>query len=286
LRRDCQKLIQQAIAPSTKKTYKRQVKKFQSFCRQLGAKTPKCFSDGTIELWIAQLYKEGLAQNSIACHLAALRYHCLKKDIQHHVDAPRVRLMLRGVKMKGRGNKAKAVVTSSHIRRLKGAAKRILHGSEYIRFLAMISLAFYGFLRPSEFCISGANHHLRWKSIKLGKRERSLRLHLKSFKHSSRPGLVTVPATTGPCCPVRCFKDYIKTWKSSDKDPLFNLTIPEFQDVLEQVATAAQIKSRLTPHCFRHGGASWAAKAGWADARIKAHGRWKSGAYRRYVSAL
>ena len=67
--------------------------------------------------------------------------------------------------------------------------------------------------------------------------------------------------------------------------PLFDVTLQEFRATLEDVRLAASIRTHLTPHCFRHGGATWAANQGWPDARIKAHGRWKSDAYKRYVHA-
>jgi hypothetical protein len=189
------------------------------------------------------------------------------------------------VKKNAPTNPAKTPATRSHIKRLAVAAKKILPRKEHSCFVAMITLAFYGFLRPSEFCISPANHHLRWKSVKLGKHRRSLRLTLNSYKHSSQPSTITVAATASSCCPVKKFLAYSKTQGSVKKQPLFDVSLADFQSTLKHVAAVAKIKSHLTPHSFRHGGATWAAKAGWPDARIRAHGRWKSDAYKRYVRA-
>ena len=34
---------------------------------------------------------------------------------------------------------------------------------------------------------------------------------------------------------------------------------------------------------LRRGGATWASLQGWSDSRIRAHGRWSSGAFKKYI---
>jgi site-specific recombinase XerD len=242
-------LLRQAINPATAKVYHGHFRKFQQFCRTIGTAAPACFIDNSAELWITSLHKEGLAHNTIAAHLSAVRYHCVCNNTPHCWDTPRIRLLLRGIK-KGRvASPPKPAVTMSHMRKLTEAATRVLSKAESCRFAAMIAIAFYGFLRPSEFCVSPARHHLRWKSVKLGNKHHSLRLTLRSFKHSSQPSTIFI-SKTGTCCPVKSFVAYRKFYRQSQDAPLFDVTIKEFQETLTHMAAVARIKSRLTPHCF------------------------------------
>jgi site-specific recombinase XerD len=277
--------MRKALAPSTAKIYDNQMKKLFHFCSELKATPPRCFRDDTVEMWIARLHKEGLAHNSISSHLSAVRNYYLRHNIRHRLDTPRIRLLLKGVKRSRPAGNTKTVITMSHMRRLSEAGRRILTKPEQCRFKSMISLAFYGFLRPSELCTSVANHHLRWGSVKLSKKHRSIKLTLKSFKHYDHPSSIKIQATTGPYCPVGNFLVYAKLGRRPSKEPLIDMTVAEFQETLSRVAVVAKIKSRITPHCFRHGGATWAAKSGWPDARIRAHGRWRSDAFKHYVGA-
>ena len=39
--------------------------------------------------------------------------------------------------------------------------------------------------------------------------------------------------------------------------------------MLAEMIQEARIKRKITPYCFRHGGASWANKKGWSISKIK-----------------
>jgi integrase len=191
-------------------------------------------------------------------------------------------MLIRGVKRGVTQNKQKPAVTISHLKRLSETAAKVLTKAKHCRFTAMVSIAFYGFLRPSELGVSPVGHHLRRSSVKLGSKGRSLRLALRTYKHSTQPKLIYV-GVARECCPVKSFKEYTKVWKQPTKAPLFDMSVQEFRETLAYTSAVAKIKTKLTPHCFRHGGATWAAKLGWSDAKIRAHGRWNSDAYKRYV---
>ena len=275
-----------SISPATSHIYKRCLSRYNQFVQLVG------YSSGTIDnklvrLWLAHLNKQGLAYGTICSHLSAIKHWCKKQDLHINLNSPRIALILKGIK-KTKGAalnmKKKGVATPSHIRRLWSTAS-ILGKSKH-RFRTMVVTAFYGFLRPSELCVSKAGHYLTQDSVKIGRNKHSISLTLRTFKHSTVAATIKLKKERSGCCPVATMEKYIRSvFPPEPKAPLFNLTTNEFRDELSRVCTAAKIRTKLTPHSFRHGGATWAASRGWPDSRIRAHGRWRSNAFLRYVRA-
>ena len=180
---------------------------------------------------------------------------------------------------------SRPAATLSHIIRLIKTAKACYHDKDYREIAAMITLAFFGFFRPSEYCITKANHNLRWKDVQFSRNKGSVKLSLRSYKHSRGQCKVYL-SKVKECCPVEHLRKYRETFALSHGEALFNVTAKELVAKLKSLSTYAKIKTHLTPHSFRHGGATWASHQGWPDARIKAHGRWRSDAHKHYVHAL
>lgn len=278
---DC--LLDKALASSTKKVYTNQVNKFIKFCTELKLGLPGGYRDGSVELWLSKLRKEGAAYSTIRSHLSALRHHCIRYDIEARLDSSRIRLLLKGIKRDSGEQASKAAVTISHLKRLIDTSRRILDLRRHTKFEAMATVAFFGFLRPSEFCVTKAGHYIKWKNVKFSKRGNDVKIALSSFKHSTVGGLIYLNSRESSICPVECLKRYRKKFEGAHGEALFEITLEEFQKTLEMVRKGAGIRTLLTPHCFRHGGATWAGKQGWTDARIRTHGRWKSDAFKKYV---
>ena len=279
-------IIDQALAPSTKKAYKRSMDLFQTFSASIGKSTQQCLKGKYIELWIAQLSSKGLHHNTIRSHLSAVKYHCTRYDIPHSLDSPRINLLLKGLAKSSTTTTASAAaVTTNHLKLLTKVSRALHNKKDHYQFIAMLAVAFYGFLRPSEYCITPSNHHLSWNDVQFSKKGKQARLSLRSFKHSKgKSTIVLHPAKI--CCPIYWLKRYRRLFAKCHRTPLFDITAKNFHGVLKNLCHTAKIKTKLTPHSFRHGGASWASKQGWPDARIKAHGRWRSDAYKRYVRAF
>lgn len=244
------------------------------------------FLPSTVEMWVASLTKAGLSYSSVMSHLSAIRFFCTSNSITPAFDTPKLKLMLKGVKRRTPVTVPKGVPTVSHLQRLAAAARRVLTTDACKTFIAMITMAFYGFLRPSEFCETSARHHLRVDSVSLNVSHSRLKLRFRSFKHSKGACKIYLDSVCdGSPCPVQAFRNYMNLLPASTSESLFPYTINQFRSMLQEVVETARIKTCISPHSFRHGGATWAAKQGWPDARIKAHGRWSSSAYHTYVRA-
>ena len=156
------------------------------------------------------------------------------------------------------------------------------------RFKAMVAVTFFGFLCPSKLCMTDAEHYLRVKDVRFSDiNQLHCRLKLRSSKHSW--GLAVVNFYNFPekkVKPVHLLRKYIKALgQVRRRAPLFAITARHFGKMAE-ITQEARIKRKITPHCFRHGGASWANEKGWSISKIKSHDRWKSSAYESYITAL
>ena len=264
-----------------------QVGRYTSFCGELGW---DIWTDlpASLEAWVASLSKQGLSHKTVLAHISALRHHAKIHCPLASLDSDRLRLMLRGLKSEGKGRTSlKTPAATRHLQRLEVAAEATLDRASASRFVAMLAVGFYGFLRPSELCVSPAGHFLRRKDVSVSTSGRKCTLRLRSFKHSANPAKVVIREVgdRGPL-PVDSLRAYLRTWQLDPAGPMFNVTTSDFRRDLEQVRLKARIKSKITPHSLRHGGASWAGARGWPDAKIKAHGRWNSDAYKTYVRGL
>jgi len=251
-----------ALASTTRKSYQNSVELFKSFCRSLNRKSKKVFRDDSIELWLTYLDRNSISYGRIRSHMSALRHFCTRRRISENMDTPQVKLILRGIRKKAKPRTKAAVVNVNHLKRLVTASKKFHSGKEHTKFAAMVSLAFYGFLRPSEYCKTSTGHALLWKNARFSKRFSKVRLQLNSFKHSQEARIVQVESQI-ICCPVNYLREYRAMFKSSHGSLLFDVTAKEFRNSLQSMCRVAKIKSRLTPHALRHGGASWAGKQGW-----------------------
>lgn len=286
LEADATKIIAKSVSPGTFKTYKQYERRYHQFCRLMKLPTHGSGCEESMILWITSLHKAKFSYGTILSHVAAVKHMFHRKGYPVVFQSERLRLLLKGLRPSDRTQKCKKVpVTRSHLKRLNQAAT-ILDSSTALRFRSMIALAFYGFLRPSEYCVTNRNHHIRVQDVKFARSKRKCWIYFRSFKHSSSPASIRLEdRVSEPLQPVALLCQYMEDiGHYRQDDPLFPVNGKEFSMVLKRVCHVARIKSRLTPHCFRHGGATWASKHGWSQTAIKAHGRWRSDAYNSYIS--
>ena len=286
LRKQTELFIDQALAPSTAKAYKRSVNLFRTFSSSLGKTVQQCLKRKYVELWLTQLASKDLQHNTIKSHLSALRHHCIRHNIPHSLHSPRLHLLLKGLaRCSTKTPTSAAAVSTKHLRSLARVSKALHSSKDHCQPMAMMAVAFYGFLRPSGYCVTPSAHYLKWNDVQFSNKERFVRLTFRSYKHSKAKSIIQLQSEK-TCCPIYWLKQYRKMFASCHSTPLFDMTANRFKVILSNLTDAAKIKTNLTPHSFRHGGASWASQQGWPDARIKAHGRWRSDAYKRYVRAF
>ena len=107
---------------------------------------------------------------------------------------------------------------------------------------SMRYISFYGFLRPSEYCVSSAGHEVKLKDTTLNK-------SLKTFKHSKSPEKIRIGKQRGKTCPVHCLHKYLKHVNKIKPDqPFFPLDYKSFLSEFSQMVQVLDLPSNLTPH--------------------------------------
>ena len=256
--------------------------KLTDFCSRLNISERRKFQLSTLEQWIASLYSDGMSHATILGHISAVKHHCMVNKLSHDLDSKRIRALMRGIKRSQPLPKEKKSVSLKQLVKLVKRSGDILPKKENLLFNAAVTLAFYGFLRPSEYTLSKAGHHLLRKQVVVGKR--TILMTLSSFKHAKSSAEIIVQATNDKACPYLHLRKYLDCYPASSEGALFTITHTDFRSMFNAVRDYCGL-SDITPHSLRHGGATWAGIQGWPNARIRAHGRWQSDAYKVYVKA-
>lgn len=276
--------MERSLAPATRTSYRRSVEKFRAFVEWMGVSDKDTFTAQTVEWWIAHLSLNNSSRGTIISHLSAIRHFCKAQGFHTSLESPKMKLMLRGLNRTGTTNKQPCLAVSCaelrkfcwHIGKLSVEGRRLV---------AMVTIAYYGFLRPSEYCLSPAGHSLRWKDVRFAKRGNAVQLRFDSFKHSRGPTCIVVRSMQGePTCPVKALRDYRNSLGAvGTYQPLFDRQVADFRKEFAHACALTGLRAGLTPHSLRRGGVTWASRIGWSDARIRAHGRWHSDAFKKYT---
>ena len=167
---------------------------------------------------------------------------------------------------------------------------------------AACCLAFFGFLRVSEFTVPSDNLcdkdcHLSMEDILIDSRDDPHLLKV-TIKQSSKtdPFRVSVDlylgATGATTCPVKGLLPYLAL-RGHCKEPVFiledgrYLTRQRLCSLLDSVLTKLHIDNqKYNTHSFRIGAATTAREANIPDALIQLMGRWKSNAANAYLTYI
>ena len=280
-----EELLESAVSQKTSNIYRRYFNAYTEFCTDLSLPVHGTCSAKSVELWVASLSKKGLSYGTIQSHLSALRHMSKRNSVQVICQSDQLEIALKGIKKKGVAPSSKHAVSVNEVEQLQHYAVRALPSYMCTMFQLMVSLAFYGFLRPSEYCVTSVNHHLKLGDVKLSKSKRVCFLRLRTYKHSVSPAIIRISNSWSTAYSItELMQQYLEQNSHRPKsEPLFDISLSQFRGLLSKVWELTGKRFKITPHCFRHGGATWASKKRWSVVRIQAHGRWSSQAYNTYV---
>ena len=173
------------------------------------------------------------------------------------------------------------------------------YNADHIMLWAAFTLAFFGFLRASEFTCNGSSFdttvHLCLRNITFIPNIQSPNHMLVSIKQSKtdpfRKGCtLTIARSSTSICSVMAMRDYPLQCKPAATSPLFTFTNGKW---LSRASLAKELRSALQScglpadhyftHSFRIGAATTLAAAGVPSWLIKVLGRWSSDCYERYI---
>ena len=293
-------LLNLATASSSQTSYATGQHRFLKFCHTIRA-SPLPASKETVALFAAALNRT-LAPSSIKVYLAAVSLlHCkagIRSPTRHN---PALQLALRGISRQhsASAKKTRLPITQTMLNHILTHLQKCRKWSQYDRTMlsAALSLAFYGFLRASEFTTPSQHSfnprcHLTTQDISVLSSRVSLIIKRSKTDQAAQGHTITLLATGGRLCPVRLITRYMyyRHRATFANQPLFvrrrgkPITPCWFRRTLKQLlGHLGYDASQYNTHSLRIGAASSAASAGIPTHTIKRLGRWRSQADQRYI---
>ena len=298
-----QEFYANGLAASTKSTYSAGQLRFTSFCQ--GFKVPPLpATESTLILFASYLATLNISHTTIKVYLSALRHMHVSAGmytIFNNQLTPRLQLTLKGIQKSQAFTQPPRIqlpITLQIMESVKALLSNQPHSYFNIMIWAACCLAFFGFLRVSEFTIPADDQydescHLSFNSVSVDSRDnpQQLRISIKQSKTDPfRKGVdMFLRATGDNICPVRGILPYLAA-RGDHKGPLFvfkdgrSLTHLRFSTALNSLLQQLHIDPRFyNTHSFHIGVATSARQANIPDTFIKMMGRWKNDAYQSYI---
>ena len=254
-------------------------------------------------MFIAHLAKEGIAHTSIKTYLAAIRHLHVSVGMHHSYTqqlSPYLELVIKGIKkdqLQEKSPRQRLPITADIMASIYKVLARTPNDPHCIMMWAACCIAFFGFLRCSEFTVPTQQEfdpevHLTIRDIAIDNKVAPsvVRVTIKQSKTDPfRQGIdLFLGITEHAVCPVKSILPYLVLRGDGD-GPLFMtnqkpLTRQHFSEALSAILKQIGLDDqRYNTHSFRIGAATSAKAAGVSDSHIKMLGRWQSCAYQQYI---
>ena len=217
-------LVNESLAPSTKRVYATGQKRYLDFCRA-GQLTPFPLIEDQLCTFVAHLMDDGLQHSSIKGYLSAVRRLQIVNGLGDPFTAswPLLEYTLRGIKLrqaKHRDTRAKKrlPITPDILRKLKMSWEMDRHNPDFIMLWAASCACFFGFLRSGEVTVPSMREydpdgHLSEGDVSLDSQSEPsvIRIHIKASKTDPfRKGVYVYLGKTGnELCPVMAMAAYM-----------------------------------------------------------------------------
>ena len=288
-----------SLAISSQKTYSSGEKRFIDFCYKLHIDPNHILpTNENMLVYFATYMARSVRADTIKVYLAAIRYMHIVNG--HNLDLKsflRLQYVLKGIKRsQGNSKFTRLPITLTHLKLFQ----LLLSNPSFdnIMLWAALTLAFFGFLRVSEFTCSGRfnpNIHITPKEITFLPSKHTptyMQIHLKVSKTDPfRSGVtLSIGGTGSHICPVTAMSRYISILPTNQNGPLFRtesgkpLTRKCFTSLTRDLLKTMGVNPKhYASHSFRIGAATSAGAANMPSWLIKTLGRWTSDCYERYI---
>lgn len=287
------KLIKASLARSTRTAYRRYINRFKEFCRtQQPQLSWKPASASSIAKFIAHLFNNHYSPSTIASHLSAIAYSHKIRGLRDPSRDFVVQRMLLGCKKIAKVSDTRLPILLPLLYKLCNTCKHFCSPFDCIMYKALMLITFYGFFRMGELLPHNhTDHHkvVQFHDLVLSKKSATVTLRHYKTKISNKPITIVIRRTGSNLCPVKTLNTYVQR-RGLAKGPLFlrcdNSVLYQsvFSRRFRQFLSFLQLPaSRYKPHSFRIGACTQAILSGRSEAEVKAMGRWKSHAYKKYI---
>ena len=291
-----------ALAPSTRQTYSFAVRRYLVFCSQFSL-SPLPLRQETVARFISHLAISGVAYQSIRLYLSAIRYYQISGGmLDPGLDSlPWLGYVLRGIHRSHPAlpSRRPLPITPDLMRLLFDTWSQTPPSTCYDTEMlwAACCMAFFSFMRAGEFtCLSMQsfmNTMLSPRDISIDSRENPTVVSVYLWQSKTDPFgagvIIYLGRTYHSICPVLAILSYLAR-RGRVHGPLFlfvdgsPLSRQKLVFHLRRALDSHSIDlSSYVGHSFRVDTATAAALARLEDSAIRSLGRWRSGAFLRYI---
>lgn len=224
---------------------------YYKFCNLYGLKPLlHVASELTLRYFCASV-SSTLSYQTIKVYLAGIRLLHLEKGFHNPTRNTDLLTLLRnGIRRSGRPSSGvRALITISLLRKIKNQLSQAdIPSFDKLLYWAAFTLAFYGFLRVSEYSYPSQHkynrsHHLLQKDIHVASNQITLTLKRSKTDRFRRSMSIIIGSTGSSTCPVQAMRKYLSKVKHKPNSPLFILTSGH---LLTRVSLSSTLKRLLT----------------------------------------
>lgn len=290
-------LIQSSVQPTTLIQYQKVWKNFSNFHLEVLNKAitlpVECHDVG---LYLSHLTTLGLQPNTVQSHLSAISFVHKINNCGDPTQTFLIKKLMTALHRKIPCIDKRRPVSVTLLKLLISDLN-FIHTSAYdvAMFSAMYSLAYSACLRVGELAVSNHKDNTiqlsQINEVIINSETTAIRIYFSQYKHSDgdKPILEINAQVNDKLCPVKMLKNYLNL-RPSLPGPIFLSSSGKpisRQQFVNALHTSIKFRS-LDPsfyntHSFRIGRCSDMMSNGFSDAQIRAVGRWKSNAYKRYI---
>ena len=285
----------EALAKSTLDSYLVGLRSYNLFCTHTNSYLFP-LEEHVLQRYVASLAHR-VSYSTIKVYLCGLQFFSHMRGLTESISSmPRVYYLLRGIR-RSQGSAfqrpRRHPITTNHLKLIHHRLGFMNYNRlQQLSLSAAASLAFFGFLRCSEYtCLSSncfdPSKELMVSNISIASDHSILTVHIRASKTDPfRAGCyIRIGATGDSLCPVTWMRQYLAI-HPVPRGPLFLFSPTQYvtrSDIVTMLSRCLPEVENINTHSFRIGGASAAASAGVPDSTIQLLGRWSSDAYRRYL---
>lgn len=286
-------LVLSSLAPQTRKTYKRFMKRFQTFCQKANNMSVLPSSVHMIAEFISYLYVQQYSASSISSHLSAIAFCHKLAGFDDPCQNFVVQRAILGCRKKCKVSDSRMPILLEDLHRMVFACQHLFHNFEKHLFQAIFLVAYHGFFRIGELLPNEKGKFskvVQLEDVEFRKHVIYIHLHFYKTRKSSREHLISIYKTGKKFCPHKALKRYVKLrghhlgplFLTSEGSPVSTMLFSRsFSKVIEFIGLSPRV---YKPHSFRIGACSQAILSGMPVSTVMALGRWSSfNAFKRYI---
>lgn len=234
------------------------------------------------------------SHSTAVSYISGLSYFHKINDLTDNTQKFVIRKLLEGYKRSSQSGKdSRLPITRELLHKILCILPAVCKNKyENMLFSAAFSMAFHGFLRVGELTVDGKTgqlHTILFQNTKVDEHQIQLFLATSKTDQCGQGTTILISKQQNiSTCPVKLLSQYLKV-HPKHVGPLFchfdgsPLTRYQFSSVLKKSLSAIGIFGNYKSHSFRIGMATTCALEGMPDDQIKYLGRWRSGAYLKYI---